>query len=60
MYWNENSNGNTDEHTKININMRCIEIISERMKHGNFSQININMRCIEMVKHKKAVEHYLD
>ena len=34
---------------KININMRCIEIISERMKHGNFSQININMRCIEML-----------
>ena len=33
---------------KININMRCIEIILQYIRVENILQININMRCIEI------------
>ena len=34
---------------KININMRCIEIIDTVTNDDDTTSININMRCIEIV-----------
>ena len=36
---------------RININMRCIEIILKYMQVENILQININMRCIEITQY---------
>ena len=33
----------------ININMRCIEIVTTPFICFHFAKININMRCIEMM-----------
>ena len=42
---------------KININMRCIEMLKKYAQHAKIGRININMRCIEIfifLSHKGA------
>ena len=35
---------------RININMRCIEIVNAEEKETSYAMININMRCIEIIQ----------
>ena len=48
MYWNTLFNVWGAALSKININMRCIEILPEQDYTKILIQININMRCIEI------------
>ena len=48
MYWNDAGVVSGLGSIKININMRCIEIIYD-MSGMSLYGININMRCIEII-----------
>ena len=48
MYWNILIKGQACKIVWININMRCIEMLSQSIDTDSSIKININMRCIEI------------
>ena len=50
VYYINNNRGQRGNEIRININMRCIEIIAFYTLYRCHRAININMRCIEILQ----------